>query len=283
MALSLKTGLILPPSGEIRLDLHLKDYLIPSELPTPPQTFGDNNVLNGQFLGNDVYGDCAEAMACRMQCAMDLWSATPASFNTGSALEVYSQWTSFTQTDPSTGGPWPTDPSTGEPNNPTDQGTTMDQVVDGWTNTGIIDASGKYHKIVGAVDLNPGDLQQLWMATFLFGSVGMAFNLPQSAQDAVQQGGSMLWDTGGDTTIVGGHAVPNFGRKPCTKCGPTQPFLGQTESWGFPVQFTPRFFTTYNAGGVIVFSQEMLNSSGLSITGLKSAQLADDLQQVGKL
>ena len=276
--MALKTGLILPPSGEIRLDLHFGDYLIAAELPTPPPAFGNNNVLPGQYLGNDVYGDCAEAMATRMQYVFDEQGGNPITVNTGSTLENYSAWTGFTETDPQTGGQWPTDPQTGEPNNPTDQGTTMEQVLDGWKSPGLIDATGKHHTIVGGVDLNPGDLKQLWLATYIFGSAGMAFNLPQSAMDAAQNG-NQIWDVGGDETIIGGHAVPNFGRRPCTKCGPVQPFLLQAESWGLPVQITPRFYQKFSAGGVIVFSEEMLKS-GLSIIGLKAAQLIDDLHQV---
>jgi hypothetical protein len=278
--MALKTGLLIPESGEIHLDLHLADYTIKSELPTPPQTFGSNNVLLNQMLGNDVYGDCAEAMACRMQYLFDKEGEAPAQFNTGAALENYSAWTGFTETDPQTGGPWPVDPQTGEPDNPTDQGTSMDQVINGWKNPGVVDASGKRHKVVGAIDLKPGDLNQLWVATFIFQSVGLALNLPQSAMDAVQNG-NQIWDTGGDTTIIGGHAIPAFGRKACTNCGPTKPYLGQAVSWGYPIQFTPRFYTTYSAGGVIVLSAEMLKNAR-SITGLKLPQLLDDLYQVNQ-
>lgn len=279
--MAMKTGLLLPPSGEIQLDLHLGDYLPDaSALPQPPVTFGSNNVLGGQYLGNDQYGDCAAAMACRMQFVFDQDGGTPADFNTGSALETYSNWTGFTETDPATGGPWPTDPSTGEPSNPTDQGTSMEQVIDGWKTQGVTDASGKRHMIVGAVDLKPGDLTQLWLATYIFQAAGMAFNLPQSAMDAAQNG-NQTWDIGGDTTIVGGHAVPNFGRGVCQSCpGPIKAQLGQGESWGFPIQFTGRFYQTYSAGGVIVLSAEMLKSGVLVDLGLKMPQLIDDLHQV---
>jgi hypothetical protein len=278
--MALKTGLLIPESGEIRLDLHLEDYLIKSDLPTPPQTFGSNNVLLGQMLGNDVYGDCAMAGACRMQWLFDQEGEIPATFNTGAALENYSTFTGFTETDPKTGGPWPIDPQTGEPDNPTDQGTSMEQLLEGWKNPGVVDANGKLHKVVGAIDLKPGDLNQLWIAIYLFQAAGIALNLPQSAMDAVQNG-NQVWDTSGDSTIVGGHLIPGFGRKTCTNCGPTKPYLGQAVSWGYPIQFTPRFYTAYSAGGVVVLSAEMLKNAK-SITGLKLAQLVDDLYQVNK-
>jgi hypothetical protein len=277
--MALKTGLILPPSGEIQLDLHFWDYIVKDELPTPPAVFGSNDCLLGDMLGNDVYGDCAEAAATRLQFAFDWDGGTPASFSTGTALELYSAWTGFTETDPQTGGQWPIDPQTGEPNNPTDQGTSMEQVIDGWKSKGVIDASGKWHKIVGAVDLKPGDLNQLWVATYIFTGVMLALNLPQSAMNAAQNG-NQIWDTGGDTTIIGGHAIPNFGRGICKTCqGPTKPTLGQAVSWGLPIQFTPRFYQAYSAGGVIVFSEEMLKG-GKSVTGLNVAALSDDLHQL---
>jgi hypothetical protein len=278
--MALKTGLLIPESGEISLDLHLGDYLIKSDLPTPPQTFGSNNVLLGQMLGNDVYGDCAEAGACRMQWLFDREGATPALFNTGAALENYSAFTGFTETDPQTGGPWPVDPETGEPDNPTDQGTSVQQLLDGWKSPGVVDGNGKRHKVVGAIDLKSGDLNQLWLATYLFQAAAVALNLPQSAMDAVQNG-NQIWDTVGNNTIIGGHLIPAFGRKTCTNCGPTKPYLGQAVSWGYPIQFTPRFYTTYSAGGIIVLSAEMLKNAK-SITGLKLPQLVDDLYQVNK-
>jgi len=43
---------------------------------------------------------------------------------------------------------------------------------------GLLDGVGNRHKIVAYVDLNPGDLRELWAAAWLFQSVTLGFAIP---------------------------------------------------------------------------------------------------------
>ena len=257
-----KLGLHPPVPGAVKL--RLATYLNWSELPKPPAQFGHYNLVpqdNWGVLGNTTVGDCAIAGPCHQ--IME-WTASvkqPAPFDDSAALANYSAITGY--------DPTQTDPITGE--NPTDQGTDIDSMAAYWREHGLVDSNGKLHKIVAYVDMNPGDLRELWLATWMFQNVGMGFALPQSALDAAQTGA--IWDIDGDNTIVGGHYVPAFGRKGG---------LGIGVSWGQVIRFTPEFYEAFNNQGVVAFSEDMM-AKAKSIDGFDDKLLRADIRKLSSV
>ena len=268
----MKYGLKDPRPGAI--PLRFSTYADYSKLPTPPTTFGHMSLIpKGQWgmLGNDQYGDCAIAGACHQTMLWTAEGGKPAPFNTAAALKNYSDVTGFSLINPATGQPWPVDPSTGEPDNPTDQGTDLGVLAQHWLTDGIVDADGVAHRVIAVVDLNPGDLREIWVAQFLFQSVGLGYALPNTAEQQTQAG--LPWDVVPGATIVGGHYVPSFSRLHGFNIGVT---------WGKPQPITPRFIQTYNDQGLVALSEEMLVRAK-NIDGFDDALLRDDIAQLSKL
>jgi hypothetical protein len=214
-------------------------------------------VKNWGMLGNDEWGDCAIAGPLHQIMFNCAESGTSVNVDTDAALQNYAEITNFDIN----AGP------SGE--NPTDNGTAIEVMADHWLNTGLLDSDNKRHKIVAFVDLNPGDTRELWTAMYLFGSAGLGFALPDTAQDQTARGEA--WDVVSGAQIEGGHYVPVFNKFSADmNCG---------VSWGNPQPFTTRFFQTYNNQGVVVLDEEMLINMR-SLDGFDDAQLRDDIQQV---
>jgi hypothetical protein len=182
-------------------------------------------------------------------------TGTAAPFNDAAALRNYTEIADF-------------DPNAGESgSNPTDEGTDMGVLASHWKSMGIVDANGTYHKLVATLDLNPGDLRELWLAAYLFQAVGLGFSIPASALDQHQQG--QPWDVvEDDGGIKGGHYVPIVG-----KTGGN----GVVVTWGSTQQFTPAFYQKYSIQGFAGLSEEMLKDSK-SIDGFDDALLKSDLR-----
>lgn len=250
MTRKFRLGLHPPVDGSIKLEL--KSFLNHEKLPTPPADFGHwGLVTDWGMLANDQYGCCAEAGACHQTMVWDAESKGPVSFTNAACLDNYTQITGF------------------DVNNPdSDQGTQLSDLAKYWQNTGIVDANNVRHKIVAFMSIQPGNLNELWTATYLFGSVGLGFALPDSAMDQTKAG--QVWDVVPGATIEGGHYVPCFGRKDGIAVG---------VSWGNPQGFTEAFFKEYNNQGFVGLSEEMLVNAK-SIDGFDDAYLRKALTQL---
>lgn len=261
--MSLPLGLHDPVPGAI--PLRFATYLNHRALPTPPRTFGRiKMVQNWGMLGNgpgpdnppqipDGVGDCAIAgpeHQIMLNCAE---SGTPVSFSTPTTIQNYSAITGFDLNNVAA----------------TDQGTAVDAMAQYWMNTGFLDDAGNRHKIVAVVDLNPGDLRELWVAMYVFQSAGLGFALPDTAEEQTARG--LPWDVVRGANIIGGHYVPAFSKLDHN--------LNAGVSWGEPQPFTNRFFRTYNNQGIVVLDEEMLRNAR-SLDGFDDQQLRDDIAQL---
>jgi len=249
-----KLGLKPPRPGAVKL--RLATYLDFRLLPSPPAVFGHYDLIESWgMLGNDQWGDCALAGACHQTMLWTKEGGNPAPFDTDAALANYAQVTGF-------------DPSAGESgNNPTDQGTEISQLADYWLSTGVVDAKGQRHKVVAVVDLNPGDLRELWIATWLFQTIGLGFQMPETAMDQTAKGEA--WDYVEGAQIVGGHYVPAVGRQADGN--------GLIVTWGQLQAFTPTFYRQYNNQGIVALSEEMLINT-VSIDGFDDKTLRADIE-----
>ena len=248
----MKLGLKDPRPGAVKL--RFATYLNHRKLPKPPATFGHEDLIKqwGVF-GNDEYGCCGPAGAAHVSMLWCAESGTAQAFDTTSVLKNYSAVTSppFTPSDPST-----------------DTGVDLDDLAKYWRQEGLVDAKGARHQIVAYVDMSPGDLRELWLASYLFQAAVLGFALPQSAMDQTKAG--QVWDDVGDSNILGGHCVPNMGK---------HAGMGDGITWGKHQPFTAAFYVKYMNQGIVAFSEEMMIQAH-SIDGFDDAGLRADVAAI---
>ena len=125
--------------------LKLSKYLA-TDLPTPPKIFGYGTLFTDWgYLGNDKYGDCVFAGGGHEQMVWDTLRKGPGvKITTKNALSDYSAVTGFDPSDPNT-----------------DQGTYVIDAMKYRKATGLVDASGKRHKIAAYVEIDPTNWDEL--------------------------------------------------------------------------------------------------------------------------
>lgn len=240
------------PARPDAVKLKFAAYLT-GKLPSPPTTFGhDNLVKTYPMFGNDQYGDCVWAGAGH---ETQIWSAeggSPATFTDTGLLKAYSAVTGFNKNDPNS-----------------DQGTDMQAAASYRRKTGILDSHSKRHKVGAYVALTPGDVNQLYTATWLFGAVGIGIEFPAFAMD--QFNARQPWDVSKhNTTIDGGHYIPAVGHH--------SGFINVV-TWGREISMTEAFYKKYCDEAIAYLSPEALRV-GVSLEGFSLAALTDDLKQV---
>jgi hypothetical protein len=227
-----------------------------AQLPTPPATFGHYGLglgLSWKVLGNDKYSDCVFAGAAHetMMWTHRAGTGKPVDFSDADVLSDYSAVTGFNPANPSS-----------------DQGTDMTEAASYRRKVGVVDAVGVRHKIDSYVALRVGDTDQLALATYLFGAVGIGIRFPVSAMQRFNAGNP--WDVltlaqqRGDR-IEGGHYIPCVGRNSDGN------FLIVT--WGRLQAMTPDFYRAFNDESLAYISLDPLKNNlspeGFDLTSLR--------------
>ncbi|WP_051193877.1 hypothetical protein [Nocardia jiangxiensis] len=230
--------------------LKLGSYLKTSALPKIPGSFGHEQLIaDWGMLGNDEVGDCVIAGSDHE--AM-LWNAAAGNpipeFTTETALADYSAITGFNPADPTS-----------------DQGTDMATAAEYRKNTGMIDAAGNRHKIAAYLELEPGNLNELAAATYLFGAVGIGITVTDIAQEQFAAGKPWSFRLGGD--VMGGHYVPVVARR-------NGYFVVVT--WGKLQKMTWAFYVQQSMRAIAYVSDEYLHN-GESPEHFDKAALLRDL------
>jgi intein/homing endonuclease len=175
------------PARPDAIELKLGDVLNASKLPTPPKSFGHvTSMPNGNWfmLGNDQKSNCTIAGGNHEHMLWTMAGGVPrARFTT---RDSYSDYFALTGGD--------------------DSGLDMQTVCSYRQKIGLLDATGVRHKIDAYADLNPGDLDQLALAAWLFGAAGVGVSCPSSMQDQFENGEP--WSVVAGDTIKGGHYIP---------------------------------------------------------------------------
>jgi hypothetical protein len=148
----------------------------------------------------------------------------------------------------------------------TDQGTDVQDAAAYRRKTGIIDAAGKRHTIAAYLALDPGNLDHLFTAAYLFSAAGIGLDLPASAIDQAKRGG--VWDLVSGSPNEGGHYVPLVGRLPNG--------LLVCVSWGRQQLVTEGFFRAFCDEAIAYVSAEDLIEQK-SPEGFAYADLIADL------
>jgi len=225
-------------------------------LPKPTLVFGRPDLVKEWgMLANDKVSCCVWSGGPHEHMLWCAWGGMQhcPTFTDQNVLSDYSAVTGFNPNDPAT-----------------DQGTDMQVAASYRKNTGIIDSSGTRHKIAAYVSLKPGDLDQLALATYLFGAVGLGIEMPTSTMD--QFDNDEPWNPVSGAKIEGGHYVPCIGRNHAGN------FLIVT--WGRLHAVTPAFISKYMDEGIVYLSFEQMKETGLSPRGFDRAALASAINRV---
>jgi hypothetical protein len=243
------------PAKRDKRDLLFARYVEPAKLPKPPAQFGHENLFGPRawgMLGNDEWGDCAWAGPAHETMLLTKEGKRAVQFTTEGVLSDYSAVTGF-------------DPKAGPPGkNKTDNGTAVRDMMSYRRTTGIVDSTGKRHKIGAFLALDQTSLQEVYQAMYLFQVVGIGFAFPQSAFAQFDAG--KPWDVVPGAKIVSGHYVCAVGKRRNL----------EVVTWGSLQQMTPRFFKTYCDEAWTYVSPENLRS-GRNPEGFNLAQLKADL------
>ena len=241
------------PARPDAVKLKLRKYIDETALPTPPLRFGHYWRVDPPWgvLGNHDYGDCVWAGAAHEEMVWHATGAKPlAAFNDKNVLSDYSAVTGF-------------DPKHAEE---TDNGTDMQQAASYRRRTGIVDSRGRRHKIDSYVALKAGDVDELMLATYLFGAVGFGFSFPESAFKQFDR--QVPWDVV-PSRVSGGHYVSVVGRNSKGNI--------LLVTWGRLHAMSPDFVRKYNDESICYLSLDSLNSALVSREGFDVETLRSDL------
>jgi hypothetical protein len=196
------------------------------------------------ILGNDQYGDCAEAAALHLIQAQSYNVGRPVNPTLQDALNLYSAVTGFNPNDPAT-----------------DQGTVLTDLLAYWQNTGITIGS-TLHQIEGFAQLDITSMAQLRWAAYTFGGDLLGLNLPGACEQNLAN-----WNYGPGQPTAGGHCVPQLGEGADG---------GKVDSWKIIIPVSVPFLASYLDEACIVVTKDWLNAqnespSGLDLNGLLAA------------
>lgn len=248
----MKLGRNPSPAGAVKL--RFSDYVdTAAVLPKVPVSFGHYASVPKDWgmLGNDQYGDCVFAGAAHEHLLWETANKRSVAFTNSDVLGDYSAVTGFNPNDPNT-----------------DQGTDMATAAGYRLHTGILGSDGGRHKIGAYLALEPGNLNELVTAAYLFGAVGIGITVTQLNMDQFNQNKPWTYRSGGQS--LGGHYVPVVGRKGNTLFA---------VSWGRVQTMSWAFFTKQSDETIAYISQDYLTADK-SPEGFNGAALLSDLTAI---
>lgn len=242
------------PARPEAIRFQLDSYLDYSAIVVP-KSFGHvDNAMAWHTLGNTVAGDCVVAGSMHeVMLHTNISNPPMAQFTEEGALNVYRKFSGWN----------------GIPDDPSDAGCDMVEFANYRLRTGLPDASGRVHKIKGYAQVR--NLDQAVKAAYVFGAIGLGFNVPASCED--QFGRGQVWQRVSGTHIVGGHYVPLVGRN--------SKGMLVVVTWGKLQAMTPDFFENYVTEIIAFISPDYLNAQGVTPEALNMNQLIADLRALG--
>jgi hypothetical protein len=233
------------------------DFFSATMLPTPPEMFDNINLAPiDLMLENDVLGDCWEAGTIKQAILNKvLAGAPPPRFTNADATRFYSQVTGY---NPLKKG--------------SDQGTDMIQGGNYWLKNGVIDANGIAHKIDAMVAIQPGNVTEFKLATWLCGSCGMGIMVGNRQEEQFEA--KEVWNFDANDKPDGGHYVPGMGFP-----APNQISF---PTWGGKALMSYKFYERRCMQAVAYLSFEMLDAKGLSRQQFNKDQLLEYLNAMPK-
>jgi hypothetical protein len=246
------------PASYDKRDLLFEHSIDRTKLPAYPKVFGHEALIPAwQMLGNGPddsvapgfqgAGDCVFAGGDHETMLWNVEGGHPITVTGKQTISDYSAVTGYVIGDDST-----------------DQGTETRTALDYRRKTGLIDTKGNRHKIGAYVALEPGNIQHLYEALYLFGAVGIGVRFPGSAMDQFNAG--KPWSVVSSATVEGGHYIPLVALRGNIVC----------VTWAQLQQMTLGFYRKYCDECFAILSPEML-VSGKSLEGFDIQALQADL------
>lgn len=229
-------------------------YLDAAALPKAPSAFTPLRMLvsNWGMFANDTVSDCVWAGSAHETITFNREIAVDVQFTDKTVLSDYSVVTGYNPANPAT-----------------DQGTDLQAAASYRRKIGVLDASGKRHKIDSYIALEPGNVDQAVQAAFIFSAVGIGLQLPNSAIN--QFDGNQPWTPVKGARNLGGHYVPLLGRN-------SKGYL-LVVSWGRLQAMSPEFLAAYMDEGLVYLSFEYIKNK-LSPQGFDEVTLRADLTAI---
>lgn len=242
MSITFRAGRLPPHPESTHPRLKLAPFLTGTYPPAPATVDYLSKVHDWPMYGNDRWGDCVWAMIGHtIEAATTYGQGATVKVTDTDVLKGYSDVTGF-------------DPGAGPPgDNPTDNGTVIQDALDYWRKTGI---GG--HKILAFAQVDHTNADEVDAALYLFGHLQVGIRFPASAMD--QFNASQPWDLVPHTSIEGGHAI-DMGSK------------NEAITWAKRQAFTQAFWRTYVEEAWVTITPEWINAAGLAPEGLDVAAL----------
>jgi hypothetical protein len=232
--------------------LRLADYLVKSDLPDISSLkfpIGHAEAIRPQMFMNDTLGDCAIAGSIEEVRLANALRGVTVPFTDETAVENYSAITRYVPGDPST-----------------DQGTDVHDLYDYRKTTGLVDADGNRHKVLGYAGLTVGDFDQLLVALSMFDMVGIGIRVPSYCESQFEAGEPWHLVTG-RYTIEGQHYIPVVGA--------TDRNTAQLYTWGATGGIDAPFYNANNVVAVVALTAELFDADkspeGLNMEKLSAA------------
>lgn len=241
------------PAREDAVLFSFFNYFSKPDLPTPPKVFGVwQHFWNISSFQNERIGDCVFAGAANETASWHHEIKKWVKFNDEGVIADYSVISGYDGTKDS------------------DKGADMGKSAEYRRKTGIVDHNGIRHTIDAYVKLHRGDFEDLKIAMYLFGAVGIGVEYPESAH--IQAQTNQPWSVvSGKNKILGGHYIPGVGIDDNGDI--------VVVTWGRYQRMTKEFYEKYSDEAVGYFSLErLLNRT--SPEGFDADKLIADLRSL---
>ncbi|MBO0882208.1 MAG: hypothetical protein J2P17_18100 [Mycobacterium sp.] len=254
--------------------VRLRDYYT-ADLPTVDSLkfpLGQPNLIKPQMYLNNVLGCCGIAGSFEEVRQANALRGVTVNFTDQTVVENYSAF-GYVQGPEITGfnpdGSAIINPDA--PQNPTDQGVDVHDLFQYRQNTGMLDADGGRHEIVGYAGLSL-DPDEWLIALSLFEMFAIGLQVPDYAEDQFEDG--QPWHLiPGRHSLVGGHYIPVFGAPDTNNFQPI--------TWDKLIEAQRAFLSTYATVAVVALTREMFGPNGNGPAGVDFDALAADLPRLG--
>jgi hypothetical protein len=194
------------------------------------------------MLGNDRYGNCAEAGMLHWTMARTAYAGSPFVANVNDALGLYSRITGF-------------DPSRPQ----TDTGTNLADMMDFCERNSML--SEQDNRLLMAFPLDPTNIEEIRQAIDLCGGVLIGVNFPQAWSTSRIQGATR-------SPIEGGHCEYLPGYSETSR----KVTLFDTITWGEHLEMTEDGFSEFCDEAWAVADLDFINATGADPQGLLQAE-----------